>query len=337
MKRPLCFLFTTLIGMMPAFAQGIAFESVGFDAALAKAKTENKYLFVDCYTSWCGPCKQIAKNIFPLEEVGAFFNARFINIQIDMEKGEGPALSKRFAVTAFPTFLIVRPDGTLQHKFTGADDLAASFLKRTQQGLDDATANGTMYNEFASGRRDQAFLAAFLQQCLAQHDAGQARRLVHILFDSLRIEKQDTALWYIYSDESINQAALPSLIEHRAFFNEAKGKAAVDLVIAYRQLRNVLGAKKAADLEVAVDSIARLDLTPEMTEILLSAAELYRIAVFEHDKDKAFALYDALAPSLKPYPKFFPLLESRLVGALGAKIIMRRLKKTKNATTDEAD
>jgi thiol-disulfide isomerase/thioredoxin len=30
---------------------------------LDKARTENKLVFVDCYTSWCGPCRAEIPNI----------------------------------------------------------------------------------------------------------------------------------------------------------------------------------------------------------------------------------------------------------------------------------
>ncbi len=62
------------------FAQGMSWQQI-----LAKAKKENKYIFVDCYTTWCGPCKFMAKNIFPLKETGDAVNPHYIcvGIQID--------------------------------------------------------------------------------------------------------------------------------------------------------------------------------------------------------------------------------------------------------------
>jgi thiol:disulfide interchange protein len=60
-----------------AFGQdvGIKFEShLSWNEILAKAKTENKYIFIDCYTTWCGPCKYMSKNIFTQKEVGDYFN-----------------------------------------------------------------------------------------------------------------------------------------------------------------------------------------------------------------------------------------------------------------------
>lgn len=42
-------------------AQGITFREGSWKEILAMAKKENKLVFVDNYTSWCGPCKKWQK------------------------------------------------------------------------------------------------------------------------------------------------------------------------------------------------------------------------------------------------------------------------------------
>lgn len=54
-----------------------------------------------CYTSWCGPCKQMAQTTFVDPEVAVFFNEKFINVKVDMEKGEGKELKDRYHVKAY--------------------------------------------------------------------------------------------------------------------------------------------------------------------------------------------------------------------------------------------
>ena len=71
------------------FAQGIEFEHGTLEEALVKAKKENKIIFMDCYTTWCGPCKYLAKNVFTQKEVGYFFNKNFVNVKMDMESEAG--------------------------------------------------------------------------------------------------------------------------------------------------------------------------------------------------------------------------------------------------------
>lgn len=41
-------------------SEGIYWEQdSSFESLLLKAKIEGKLIFMDCYTSWCGPCKQM--------------------------------------------------------------------------------------------------------------------------------------------------------------------------------------------------------------------------------------------------------------------------------------
>ena len=45
--------------------EGTQFRDLSFDEALAAARAEGKLLFVDCYTTWCGPCRNMAEKVFP--------------------------------------------------------------------------------------------------------------------------------------------------------------------------------------------------------------------------------------------------------------------------------
>lgn len=115
---------------LPAAAQegGIEFEKGSWEEVLAKAKEENKVIFVDAYATWCGPCKYMSYNIFPMKEVGAYYNANFINYKYDMEKGTGPGFANKYKVSAYPTFLFIDGDGNVVHRAVGgrqADALIA--------------------------------------------------------------------------------------------------------------------------------------------------------------------------------------------------------------------
>ncbi len=96
-----------------AASPGIRFIEADFSRALAEAKKQHKLIFLDAYASWCGPCKLLKKNTFPDKAAGDFFNTNFINVAIDMEKGDGPALIEAYEVNAFPTLIITDEDGNL--------------------------------------------------------------------------------------------------------------------------------------------------------------------------------------------------------------------------------
>lgn len=157
-----------LTGMtLGSFGQGVNFEECSFDQALEKAKAEGKLVFVDCYTSWCGPCKRMTKDVFPQEIVGEYMNDKFVNLKIDMEKGEGVELAKRFRVASYPTFLVVNPDGTLVHKFLGMTG-PKTFLERLKESFDPEKSFGALDKRYEDGERDKAFLTEyvnFLRSC----------------------------------------------------------------------------------------------------------------------------------------------------------------------------
>ncbi len=55
----------------------------------------------------------LKRNTFSKKEAGDFFNAHFINVAIDMEKGDGPALAEKFEVDAYPTLIIADKNGNI--------------------------------------------------------------------------------------------------------------------------------------------------------------------------------------------------------------------------------
>ena len=134
MKKVLLLIVFSFIGMF-VFAQGVDFQKLSLDKAIEKAKKEKKLVFVDCYTTWCGPCKMMTEQVFPQKEVGSYMNDKFICLKIDMEKGEGPALGNKYGVEAFPTFLIINPDGSLCHRFAGYST-ADKFIDRLKDCFD---------------------------------------------------------------------------------------------------------------------------------------------------------------------------------------------------------
>jgi thiol:disulfide interchange protein len=93
-----------------------------FDQALKDAAKRKKVIFVDAYTTWCGPCKMLNNSTFKDVKAGEFFNENFINIKIDMEKGEGPAFAMKYSVRAYPTLLFINSKGEVVHKTLGYKD-----------------------------------------------------------------------------------------------------------------------------------------------------------------------------------------------------------------------
>ena len=79
-------------------ASGIEFNHGSWAEIVSKAKAENKLIFIDFYTQWCGPCLNMAQTVFSQPEVGEFYNKNFVNAKIDAENGEGRELAKKYHI-----------------------------------------------------------------------------------------------------------------------------------------------------------------------------------------------------------------------------------------------
>jgi thiol-disulfide isomerase/thioredoxin len=172
-------LTTLVLGLIIStglFAQGIQFEHSSFEEALAKAKAENKLIFMDCYTEWCGPCKYLSKNVFPLKEVGDFYNANFVNLKMDMEKGEGPALLKRYGVKGFPTLLFLDHKGNVLYTKVGGGD-AAALIAEAKLALDPNERIDVVASKYKNGDRSPEVITKYVALLSKSFKKEEAKKI----------------------------------------------------------------------------------------------------------------------------------------------------------------
>lgn len=93
------------------------FQDVPFAAACETAKKENKWVLIDFYTTWCGPCKMLDKVTWKDTEVKAWLKDNAINLKVDAEADV--ELAKKYKVNAYPTIVILKSDGTVLDRLTG--------------------------------------------------------------------------------------------------------------------------------------------------------------------------------------------------------------------------
>lgn len=116
--------------------QGMKFTDGTFAQVLKAAETDDKPIFIDIYTGWCGPCKYLSANIFPTQEAGEYMNARFINAKFDAEQGEGKVLASRYTVKGYPTMLILNSKGEEIGRLVGARRTPADFVNDVRKVLE---------------------------------------------------------------------------------------------------------------------------------------------------------------------------------------------------------
>ena len=94
------------------------------EKVLQAAKDSGKPVLVDFFTEWCGWCKVMDRDVFSDAGVVEFANAKILLFRVDAEKGEGPALAKKYGVNGYPTFVFMDGTGSELDRQVGASDKA---------------------------------------------------------------------------------------------------------------------------------------------------------------------------------------------------------------------
>lgn len=177
------FLFCTTVSAQEQ--AGIKFEKgLSWAQLKEKAKKENKYIFLDCFTTWCAPCKVMEQEVFTRKNVGDFFNASFINVkaQFDSTKNDNEEVRSwypdvkdftgRFAIREYPTYLFFNPNGELVHKIIGGIVQGDGFLAKSKVALNPDTQYYRLKTIFDDGRKDAPFLRTLLNAALSVRETA---------------------------------------------------------------------------------------------------------------------------------------------------------------------
>ena len=107
---------------------GVEFHELTIDQALQRADVEDKLVFIDFFTTWCVPCREMDATTFQDPEVGAWLAEHTVALKVDAEANEtNEALAKRFGVRSYPNYVFVSPEGDLLDRL-GGKRASAPFL-----------------------------------------------------------------------------------------------------------------------------------------------------------------------------------------------------------------
>ena len=205
--RKISFIFLTIFFLLLERAGYAAWhtplEGIRFDTTMtwsevkARARAENKYIFVECNTTWCGPCKYMAQNIFPLKEVGDYFNTHFISVSVQMDQGkrddrhtrewyqDAAGIAKQYGVTAYPTYLFFAPDGRAVHRFEGAFKSGGKFISSAEDALDTSKQYYTLVDNYKQHLQDSTYLRKAIAACMRVSDKVSAAVIYGAYFDCI--------------------------------------------------------------------------------------------------------------------------------------------------------
>ena len=260
---------------------GMQFIHENFKEALAKAKAEDKIIFVDCYTTWCGPCKMMAKLTFTDSAVADFYNKNFVNLKLDMEQGDGPAVMQKNGITAFPTLLFLNSEGESVHKAVGFLQ-PEEFLDLGNKALDSNEGLSAWTKRYENGERQPAFLKEYalkLQEALDLRRQAVAVKYFKTQPDKWRSPEN---LDFIYRfTESATDTFFYTLAHNRKVFENPFAPADVQLKIKNLADERLFNNQNLPSLEEA-DTLIALSQPKDIAR----SSKFYRLTYYRMKGDR---------------------------------------------------
>ena len=249
--------FAVLMGSNSFAQSGIQFTQGTWKELLAKAEKENKLIFMDAYAEWCGPCKMMARDVFTQEEVGNYFNAKFINVKMDMEKGEGIGLSKDFGIMAYPTLLFIDETGEVMHRAVGyhTTDL---LLDLGEAALDPNRNIGSINAKYEKGDRSPELLRTL---ALARFDAmdGNYSQVAEEYLETQKDWSSDENMEFIFRMVSdLNSKMADFMLGNQKAFEAKFGDRAMSGKVNELVQNTISHAENEADLKKVEQLYAKI-------------------------------------------------------------------------------
>ena len=303
--KHLVLLISLLISNFIVFGQGVNFEQLTFDAALAKAKSEKKLIFMDCYTSWCGPCKRMDKNVFSQEKAGKYFNSKFICVKCNITEGEGPKIAKKFNIKSVPTFFLIRPDGSVQHLIIGGGEMD-EFIDKIEKGANEKTSLDYLNKLYEKGDMNKQQLLTYRIALLDAKEKEKSekigKQLEPLLKDKDKMQKE---YWTLMRREVFGSDNFQLVVNNIATFRKNIGKEQVDSYL-YNNYRDAIEKTLKNDAKEAIALLKRIrqelsNINIENCNSLIERTKLYEAAI-KGDTEKVIALVSQKDPENDLWP-----------------------------------
>ena len=215
--------------------KGVVFDHGTLSEILLKAqkiKKGPKMVFVDCFTTWCGPCKYMSNTIFPMENVGKYINANFLCVKIDMEQPEGKEIAEKYKIRAYPTFLLLDVDGNEINRLLGSSE-AEEFIERVKKAVDPGNSPKARKNIYDSNKTFENAIS-YLTALEETYMTDDLQKFTEEVLPTLPLEEKYSDKMWPYIALSLNDpksSIIDLIMNEKLIADQYVGKERLDKVI----------------------------------------------------------------------------------------------------------
>jgi len=244
-------------------------DNLSWQQVKAKAKAENKFIFMDIFASWCGSCKWMDENVFDSEFVANFMNEKFVCVKMqtdsirDAKCVESTAKIQRdYNIKSLPTFIFFDPEAKVVHKFVGAVS-DSTFVKLAASALDPNKQYYTLLVKYKSGNLNSTQIPFLVKLSNYAGEVSEAKQIAEDYIDKYLLNLDERDLMTKGNLTFIRENLSSTQTRGFEFFMRER-----------EQINALLGPNKA---EYAVRSIISKDYIPSGTNITITQQEWERL------------------------------------------------------------
>lgn len=322
-------------------AQGIKFFHGTWEQALEESKVTNKPLFVDVFTSWCGPCKRLSKKVFVQKSVGDYFNENFIcfKLQADAKNGQNKELSKKLKVSSYPTLLWLNHKGEMLHTATGYKE-ADELIVEGKASFDTENRLGTVLTKWKNGDRSFELGKKFFA-----YDHNKSEEFDSFYMSLNEAQKVDSSLFdviYYRFPLSLEGGAFKYMLQHRKDCCKNFGKDNFDWFVKSKLEEELVRTKGTEEFEKVLGRFKVYDLPYlEMLKakvLCLDYFEKEEYETFNKEAVKVLETYGENNPFLYAtfiYKIIFGKNKEALINSNNQKLVLKWAKEYEKVAVDK--
>jgi thioredoxin-related protein len=250
-----------------------------------QAKKEKKYIFVDCFTTWCGPCKYMSRAIFTNDTVGKFMNENFLsykaqidstakdNEEIKSSYADFALINKEYDIQVYPTFLFFAPNGDLVHKFTGSMS-AQEFITAVKKSLSPETQYYSLIKQFETNKTDASLSKKLMTAAAEAYDDANPYFEAYVKTQKSMFTKENMGYLNSFSEKTTD-TAFKIILNNQNKYDEIEGNGKANelivSVILNNYMRKLFRKKDSAEMDEETTGIIRKNFPKQAGQVLALA------------------------------------------------------------------
>lgn len=194
MKR-LIVLILSMILFVGVKAQGTNFRDLNFEQACKAAIKEKKMVFVDFCMSGCPPCQMMKKNVFPMPQVGKFYNKHFVSVNYNTTiNKEANELSREAGADGFPFYGWYDPKTKECMHAVGGRRAPDDMIRIAKNAMSEDRNAMYLWDQYNTGNTKLDFLIKFHYHLEVEcHDREMPAKIFKVMTDNYTLEEINAA------------------------------------------------------------------------------------------------------------------------------------------------